>query len=347
MDLRRLTVGDAGVTIGRDAAVAQIVIAHPAVSRAHAAIRRVNGALVVEDLGSTNGTFVEGRRIAKPTALRAGASLEIGSAVYVVDANGLTPLTPTSGARLAIDAVSLAVGARGHERTLLSDVTVGLDGAGLLCVLGPSGCGKSTLLKLVAGRLAPTRGRVLVDDVDVHGSYDSVKHRLGYVPQHEALRDELTVAEMLRYTARLRLPPDLARSETDDIIVGLAERTGLAERLGTRIGALSGGQRRRLGLINEFVGRPSLALLDEVTSGLDEEAAHGLMQLIKEFVGDGMTVVCVTHTVAAVEPYADTCLILATGGYPAFFGSPADAPRFFGVASLADVYARLHQRPSA
>ena len=345
-DLQRVPIGDAPVTLGRDAALAQIVIAHPAVSRAHAMVRRVDGRLVVADLGSTNGTFVDGRRVTDLLPLSGGASLEIGPAVYVVDAHGLVPRTRTTGARLTVDGVSVAIGPRGAERTLLTDVSLTLEGGSLLCVLGPSGCGKSTLLKLVAGRLAPTTGRVLVDGGDVHRQFDAVRHRLGYVPQREALRDELTVADMLRYTARLRLPPDLGRAETDEIIIGLAERTGLADRLGTRIGALSGGQRRRLGLVNEFVARPSLALLDEVTTGLDEEAAHELMALVQEFAGDGMTVLCVTHTVAAVKPYADACLVLAAGGVPAFLGPPAEVARHFGVASLADVYARLRERPA-
>jgi ABC transport system ATP-binding/permease protein len=344
--LRQLNAGAAGLILGRDRERAAIVIPHPAISRAHASLTaRGDGSVVVTDLGSTNGTFVNSRRITVPTVLPVGGRLDVGPCSWAHAGDSLVPASRTAGAELQVEALSLQRQSGTGTTPLLQHIGLTLPAGGVTCVLGPSGSGKSTLLNVISGRRRPSSGHVRVDDVDVHAQYDSIKQRIGFVPQREALHEGLTVAEMLRYTARLRLSSDFTRAETDALIAELAQRTRLADRLASRITTLSGGERRRLGLVNELLGRPSLILLDEVTSGLDDESAQEIMQLVTELGRDGMTVVCVTHTISAVEAYADRCIVLAKGGIPAFVGATPNVAGHFGVAAIDEIYGVMRAKP--
>ncbi|MEP6762884.1 MAG: ATP-binding cassette domain-containing protein [Gemmatimonadaceae bacterium] len=330
--------------LGRDAKSAQVVLAHPSVSRAHASIKRIQGCWYIEDLNSTNGTFVSGIRATTHIKLEAGARIDIGAISAVFTGDTLELVSPTSGSALRITGLSYAPpGTQGVA--LFNHIDLSVAKSSLLCIIGPSGSGKSSLLRAIAGRVRPSTGHVFVDDIDLHAEYPRVKSRVGFVPQFEAVRNELTIREMLYYTSRLRLASDVTEDEIDVGIEAICKRVGLAERLDTLIGALSGGQRRRVGLVNELISRPSLVLLDEVTSGLDEEAAHVIMQLIRELANDGTTILCVTHTVAAIEPYADSVLVLAEGGVPAYFGSTSGLLQRFSISHPGDLYARLRQLP--
>ena len=341
----RLPPGEGMLVLGRDGGAADVVLSHPSISRRHVLVQRAPDGCMVRDLGSTNGTFLDGRALTAPTPLRDGAVLEIGPYRLVRRGEALEVDRGADSSTLQLRSLSFAVRVGDQSRTLVDAVSVQLSGPGLTCVLGPSGSGKSTLLGLLAGRLTPTGGQVLIDGVDVHRHFARVKDRLAFVPQREALRDELTVAEFLRFSAQLRLPPDLSRREADALVLHLVDRTGLAERLETPIRALSGGQRRRLGMVNELLSQPTVLLLDEVTSGLDEEAAHDLMSLVADIASGGVTVVCVTHTIGTIEGYADQCLVLAPGGVPIYLGPPRALAGTFGVSSIAEIYGPIRDAP--
>jgi ABC-type multidrug transport system ATPase subunit len=344
--LEHVRASASGLIVGRDRERAAFVVPHPAVSRAHASLAsRSDGSVVVTDLGSTNGTFVNGRRATGPTVLSFGGRLDIGPCSWTHAGDALVAASRSAGAVLEVDGLSLQRHSSGRATPLLQNVGLALPAGGVTCVLGPSGSGKSTLLSVISGRRRPSSGQVRVDDVDIHAHYDSIKQRIGFVPQREALHEGLTVAEMLRYTARLRLPADFTPAETDALIADLVQRTRLADRLTSRVTTLSGGERRRLGLVNELLGRPSLILLDEVTSGLDDESAQEIMQLVTQLGRDGMTVVCVTHTISAVEAYADQCIVLAKGGIAAFVGATPNVAGHFGVAAIDEIYREMRSKP--
>ena len=99
---------------------------------------------------------------------------------------------------------------------------------------------------------------------------------------------------------------------------------GLTERRHTKIRDLSGGQLKRASLANEILSRPNLLFLDEVTSGLDEQADREMMRLFREIANTGKTILCVTHTSANVDGNCTLVVVLASGGKLAFVGSPAE-----------------------
>jgi ABC-type multidrug transport system ATPase subunit len=127
-------------------------------------------------------------------------------------------------------------------------------------------------------------------------------------------------------------------------VTGSLERVDLGARAGTVIGHLSGGQKKRAGLANEIVSRPNLLFLDEVTSGLDEGRDWEMMKLFRRMADGGMTIVCVTHSVANVEDFCHKIVVMANPGVLAFYGTSEDARRYFQVDKLGDIYRVLASR---
>ncbi len=332
----------AGVLLGRDPA-ADVVLAHPLVSRRHARVAPRAGGVVVSDLVSANGTFVNGRRVPGSAALKPGDRIDVGPYTLRFTGTHLVPTTRSGNAELRGWRVSRVVREQttGRPLTLLDDVSVVIPPGRFVCLLGPSGSGKSTLLAALSGRARPDRGVVLVNDADLYAGFAALKRDLAVVPQKDLLYDALTVGEALTYTARLRLPPDSTPADIAREVDDLLATVGLTARRDTRVRQLSGGQVKRVSLANELIGRPTLVFLDEVTSGLDEQTDREMMALFRQMADAGKTVVCVTHSLAHVERACHGVVVLAPGGALAFAGTPAEAKVYFGVERLGDVYERL------
>src|SRR5262249_12909077 len=210
-----------------------------------------------------------------------------------------------------------------------------------VCLLGPSGSGKTTLLAILSGRNPPTAGAVTVNGEDLYADFVALKQDIAVVPQRDVLHDSLAVGAALRYTAELRLPPDLSGDGVEASVSDILDVVGLGKRRGMLIRHLSGGQAKRASLANEMVARPSLLFLDEVTSGLDEQTDREVMELFRQVADGGKTVVCITHNLANVEATCHLVVILTEGGRLAFIGTPDEAKTYFAIARLGDVYRKL------
>jgi pSer/pThr/pTyr-binding forkhead associated (FHA) protein/ABC-type lipoprotein export system ATPase subunit len=263
--VREITVGDTPIVIGRDEP-AGVALGSPLVSRAHARLLRKEGTLTIEDLGSANGTFLDGRRV-EAAVLNAGARVAIGPFVLAVaDAGGQVQVLDTRQ-RARLDTRGLGVDA--GDRTILDDVSLTLPPCRFTAIIGPSGAGKSTLLAALAGARRASRGQVLLNGVDLERAHDSLRGSLGFVPQEDVVHRELTVAQSLDFTARLRLPPDTTAEERARRIGDVLATLELTDRADTAIHLLSGGQRKRVSIASELLTEPTLLFLDEPTSGLD------------------------------------------------------------------------------
>ena len=185
---------------------------------------------------------------------------------------------------------------------------------------------------------------VFLNGADLYSHFEALKGDIAVVPQKESLHDSLAVGAALRYTAELRLPPDLSRTEIHASVTDILDVVGLTEKRGTLVRHLSGGQIKRISLANELVSRPSLLFLDEVTSGLDEQTDRDVMELFRQVADGGKTVVCITHNLANVEATCHLVLILTEGGRLAFIGTPDEAKGYFGISRLGDVYRKLASR---
>jgi ABC-2 type transport system ATP-binding protein len=175
----------------------------------------------------------------------------------------------------------------------------------LLAVLGPNGAGKTTTLEMLEGFLAPTSGTVRVLGADPHRGGRAWRARVGLVLQSTSLDAELTVRETLVLFAQL-YPRPMGVREVLDLV-------DLVDDAHTRVGALSGGQRRRVDLAIGIVGRPDILFLDEPTTGLDPEARRRTWAGVENLTSTGTTVVLTTHYIDEADHLADRVIVLSGG----------------------------------
>lgn len=323
------------VTIGRGA-MNDATLVHPQVSRTHARIIRRDGELVIEDLGSTTGTFVNGQRV-EQQPLREGDIIRIGPHRMVFKAGRLQVVDEEGNLRL--DALHLEkVVAKGTR--ILQDVSLSIHPQEFVSIVGASGSGKSTLLNALCGFRPASGGAVLLNGVDLYEHFDAYRNELGYVPQDDIIHRELSVYKALDYAARLRMPSDTTREERRQRIREVLQELDLAGCADLPIQQLSGGQRKRVSIGVELLTRPSLFFLDEATSGLDPGTEAQMMKLLRRLADQGRTVLLVTHATKNVM-ICDKVVILAKGGYLAYYGPPEEALQYFGVSDFDEIYDRL------
>jgi ABC-2 type transport system ATP-binding protein len=172
----------------------------------------------------------------------------------------------------------------------------------LLC---PNGAGKTTTIEILEGFLPASSGVVRVLGADPRQADRAWRAKIGLVLQSTSLDDQLTVTEALRLFAGL-YPRPRRVAEVLDVI-------DLATDARTRIGALSGGQRRRVDLGIAIIGRPEMLFLDEPTTGLDPEARRRLWQAIGNLIAEGATALLTTHYLDEAQHLASRIIVLADG----------------------------------
>jgi len=207
-------------------------------------------------------------------------------------------------------------------RTVLEglDLTIG---EGVTGLLGPSGCGKSTLMRCLAGVQQVASGEVTIFGEPAGSA--PLRHRLGYVTQAASVYDDLTVAENLRFFARVL---GVDHAEVDEAIAAV----DLESHRDQVVGRLSGGQRSRASLAVALLGNPSLLILDEPTVGLDPVLRRDLWALFHRIAEGGAAVFVSSH----VMDEADRCdrLLLMREGRIIADGSPADIREETGSADI-------------
>jgi ABC-type multidrug transport system ATPase subunit len=317
-----------------------IVLDDLQVSRYHAELLGTPGGLKLVDLGTHNGTFVNGRRLSEAD-LRQGDLLSFGRHQLVVDGTQLREYVDPG--RVSLNADGLGVTVSGGKR-LLDNVSFALGECSLLAVVGPSGAGKSTLLGALTGYRPANEGAVSYQGRDLYAEYDDLRQRIGLVPQDDILHSALTVRRALRYAAALRFGSDVTAVERERRIEEVIAQLGLASQADQRIDTLSGGQRKRTSVALELLTEPSLLFLDEPTSGLDPALDRDVMVSLRDLADRGRTVVVVTHSPLHLN-VCDRVLVLGRGGKVAYFGPPGDLLRFFGAAEYADVFKRVYDDP--
>lgn len=327
------------IRIGR-AADNNVVLADLQVSRHHSEVRRAGDTYQVVDLGTRNGTYLNGRLVQRPTVIHAGDVISIGRHELLFDGHRLHDHVDTGPASLIADDLTVRIG----NKVLLDDVSFALAEGSLLALVGPSGCGKSTLVKALTGLRPATQGRIWYGGRDLYADYAQLRYRLGMVPQDDVLHKQLKVRTALRFAAALRFADDVPRKMRWAKVNEVMQTMRLTERAKQRIDTLSGGQRKRASVAMELLTEPSLFCLDEPTSGLDPALDKEVMQELRELADKGKTVVVVTHSVLHLD-YCDRVLVLCLGGTMGYFGPPDQLLAFFDAEDYAEVFTKITEEP--
>ncbi|MFY0535428.1 ATP-binding cassette domain-containing protein [Nannocystis pusilla] len=292
----------------------------------------------MRDLGSANGTFVNGERVQISKKLGRGDIIQVGPFKLVYDGRSLDSYDHRGAIELKARRLVRRVGG---GKVILDRVSLAIQPREFVAIVGGSGAGKSTLLGALSGFSRASEGDVLVNGDDYYANFDAYRGQIGYVPQSDILHHTLTVDEALRFTAQLRLPEDTGDAEISARVERVLADVDIEDRRTTRISELSGGQRKRVSIAAELLADPSLFFLDEPTSGLDPGLEKRLMYTLRRLADGGRTIVMVTHATANIHQ-CDHIAFMADARL-VWFGPPAEALQHFGVRSgdFADIYTKV------
>jgi ABC transport system ATP-binding/permease protein len=281
--------------LGRDPSSAY-PLNFPMISWQHASLERTAEGIFVEDLGSRNGTYVDGVRITSRTLVRPGQEIGLGSFRFQLLEDGALAKREYIG-NVTIEVTSVAVNAPNGDR-LLDSISLTVFPSELIALMGPAGAGKTTFLKAINGYTRPADGRVLFNGADLYQFYDRFRQQMSYVPQDDIVHAQLKVREALYFSAKLRT--DLRDSEIEQRIDKVLASLGIEDKKNTIIGSpeqkvLSGGQRKRVNIAMELIADAPVIFLDEPTSGLSSYDAENVVQVLKKLSKDGTTIITTIH----------------------------------------------------
>ena len=314
-------VGDQ-VVLGRDGATADVILDRDSdVSRRHATFSPAGEGMTVQDLGSTNGTFVNGERITTAVALTTGDQVQIGETVIEVlissaraapAAAAPTPAPSPGVAGQAPNSIEVKglVKQFGDHRAV-DGIDLFVNPGEIYGFLGPNGAGKSTTVHMLTTLLPLSGGTARIAGFDVAKQGAKVRATIGVALQAAALDAQLNSWEHMDLQMALQGVP---RADRRTRRTELIERVGLTYAADRRVGGYSGGMKRRLDLALALVHRPRVLFLDEPTTGLDPQSRTALWEEVARLVKEeGMTVFLTTQYLEEADVLADRVGIIAAG----------------------------------
>jgi ABC-2 type transport system ATP-binding protein len=311
-----MTPAGAQLVVGRELGAADVILdKDAAVSRRHAAFSPAGGGLTIQDMGSTNGTLVNGARLTGTAALHTGDLVQIGDTVIEVQVPGdraVAPAAPVpAGAAHAntIEVTDLVKEYPGHRA--VDGINLFVNPGEIYGFLGPNGAGKSTTVHMLTTLLPPTSGTALIAGFDVARDGASVRSTIGVALQAAALDMHLNAWEHMEMQTALH---GIAKARRRKIAEELLERVALTDAAGRLVGGYSGGMKRRLDLALALVHSPRVLFLDEPTTGLDPQSRTALWEEVARLVREeGMTVFLTTQYLEEADVMADRVGIIDHG----------------------------------
>ncbi len=217
-----------------------------------------------------------------------------------------------------------------EKSVVLDGIDLDVDAGTVFALLGPNGAGKTTAIHILTTLLAPDAGEVLVGGVDVVRHPDAVRRLIGLTGQVSAVDQQFTGTENLLLMADLH---HLGRAEGRARVHGLLERFDLVAAADRPVQTWSGGMRRRLDLAMTLVGDPRIIFLDEPTTGLDPRSRRVMHDIVRELVGEGVTVFLTTQYLDEADRPASRIALLDAGRIVAL-GTPAELKRLVPGGSV-------------
>lgn len=327
--------GKERIVIGRDLSC-DVVLEDLCISRKHAEIFRKGNEIWVRDLDSTNGSFLNGNLLKNEERFTDADTLIISLYSFKLNEE-VRNLNLEVAIRVDRLEKTFHNGYQG-----LKEISLSIPYKAFVAIMGPSGCGKTTFMNALNGHNPATSGKVYIHGLELSANYNLLKRKMGYVPQQDIVHSDLTVEQSLFYAAKLRMPDNTSKEEIttrmDEVLASLTINDQKI-RL-TKVGDLSGGQRKRVSIAVELMTRPTILFLDEPTSPLDPETIEEFLVCIRELAEQGTTVVMVTHKPEDLG-FVDRVIFLGQEGYHAYYGDKKDLMSYFHANSIINVYALL------
>lgn len=234
----------------------------------------------------------------------------------------MTRQAPSRNAAVRLESVTMSYRARDGDYTAVSDVDLTVERGRFVSIVGPTGCGKSTVLNAVAGLLAPTAGRLLIDGAPLRG----LNRHAGYLFQQDALLPWKTVLDNVAFGLQLR---GVAKLDRLELARDWIKRVGLAGFEDAYPHQLSGGMSKRTAVAQTWIGNPEMLLMDEPFGALDVQTRQVMEnELLNLWTGSAKTVLFVTHDLDEAVSLSDEVVLLSAGPASRIVGSyPVDLPR--------------------
>ncbi len=188
----------------------------------------------------------------------------------------------------------------------IDNISFSLAKGEVLGFLGPNGAGKTTTMRMLTGFLRPSKGKVLINNINIFNQLKKAREYIGYVPEGSPLYNEMTTIDFLNFICEIRnvdkkiqLPKVVSLLNLDDVLV-------------QKIETLSKGFKRRVGLAQALIHDPKILILDEPTDGLDPNQKHEVRKLIKK-LGKDKAIIISTHILEEVKAICNRTMILSNG----------------------------------
>jgi len=347
-NVKEINVTKQEIIFGRDPS-SDVYLNYPQISWHHAKLVQKDSKFILKDLGSTNGTYVNGQKITS-RVVNQDDVITLNSFSFNLKHKKIIKSDLRENFRIDADNITFEViTKRKEKKKILDNITLTIYPSELVGLMGPAGAGKTTLMLAMNGYLPPTKGFSKVNGISLYGNYDVFRGNIGYVPQDDIIHSELTVYEALYYTARLRLPSDTTQDEIDMLIeknmtdLGLIDKNKNLDIRNIIIGSpekkgISGGQRKRVNLAMELLTAPSILFLDEPTSGLSSQDALIVVDILRELSEKGKTIILTIHQ-PSLEVYKkmDNVIIVSSGKLMYFGPTYPDSLIFFNPDKDADI----------
>ncbi len=335
------------VVIGRDSG--DVKLDNRAISEKHAVFEEnEDGKWCIRDCNSTNGVYVNNRRIEKTHELTPLDVVRIAEYVFIFSGDRLVYFCNEKVSnQLVVHIEERSVRKFMKKQVLLKDINLSINEGEMVMVLGGSGAGKTTFINAILG-YEKAKGTIEHDNVNIYKEYGRVRSKMGFVPQQDLLRLEDTVYATLSNAAQMKMGEGSTKEERESRIDYVLNSLGLSREKENIVKKLSGGQRKRLSIAVELIANPTLFFLDEPDSGLDGIMAKSLMEQLRAIADEGKIVMVITHAPDRVRELFDKVVILAKGekdniGHLAFYGTIPEALGFFDASSLEGVVKRINR----
>lgn len=346
--------------IGRDPQKCHIVQPMPYISAQHAKIIFQNGRYYVSDCGSSSGTWLNGHLLQEPEALRDKDRISVCDCHFIFTGDGLifNERKEPSVRSQMLSSVILKADIRtkkvpdvnGHGlKEIIRDVRLDIRSGRLTALLGGSGAGKSTVMNCLNGMdKQGVEGTVMFHGEDLYRNFGRLKYLIGSVPQENVLHDMLSVQQELSDAAVIRLPKDTSKKEIKAHVEETLRTLNLEGVKKQRIRKLSGGEKKRVNIGVELVADRELLCLDEPDAGLDPLSKKELFLMLRRLAHEkGKSVLVIIHDVSEIDLFDEIIMMVKADGVGrlAFFGTPADARKHFGVDDLSEAYSVIGKDP--